>query len=85
MTDSTHFTNLYLLAKKSNAYETYKDYDAWCETQLKAKIKAYILTEEVNTWGRNLYYTSIPKAQNKNSLCMILLNTMELSSYKIEP
>ena len=31
--------NLYLLAKKSNAYETYKDYNAWCATQLKAKIK----------------------------------------------
>ena len=37
--DSTLLTNLYLLAKKSNAYETYKDYDAWCMTQLKAKIK----------------------------------------------
>ena len=37
--DSTCLTNLYFLAKKSNAYKTYKDYDAWCVTQLKAKIK----------------------------------------------
>ena len=37
--DSTHLMNLYLLAKKSDAYETYKDYDAWCATQLKAEIK----------------------------------------------
>ena len=37
--DSTRLTNLYLLAKKSDACETYKDYDAWCATQLKAKIK----------------------------------------------
>jgi transposase InsO family protein len=37
--DKTRFTNLYLLAKKSEAFESYKDYKAWCSTQLNAHIK----------------------------------------------
>jgi hypothetical protein len=37
--DKTWFTNLYLLAKKSKAFESYKDYEAWCFTQLNAHIK----------------------------------------------
>ena len=37
--DRTRLTNLYLLAKKSNAFESYKDYEAWCNTQLDAKVK----------------------------------------------
>ena len=37
--DKTRFTNLYLLAKKSDAFESYKDYEAWCSTQLDARIK----------------------------------------------
>ena len=37
--DKTRFTNLYLLAKKSDAFESYKTYEAWCSTQLDARIK----------------------------------------------
>jgi hypothetical protein len=37
--DKTWFTNLYLLAKKSEAFKSYKDYEAWCFTQLNAHIK----------------------------------------------
>ena len=39
MDDKTQFTNLYLLAKKSNAFKSYKNYKAWCYTQLDAHIK----------------------------------------------
>ena len=39
MDDRTCFMNLYLLVKKSNAFESYKDYEAWCDTQLNAKVK----------------------------------------------
>jgi hypothetical protein len=37
--DKTRFTNLYLLAKKSEAFKSYKDFKAWCSTQLNAHIK----------------------------------------------
>jgi hypothetical protein len=39
--DRTRLTNLYLLAKKSHAFESYnlKDYEAWCTTQLDKKVK----------------------------------------------
>ena len=37
--DKTRLTNLYFLAKKSDSFESYKDYEAWCDTQLGAKIK----------------------------------------------
>ena len=37
--DSTHLTNLHLLAKKSDAPDAYKEYEAWCETQLKKHIQ----------------------------------------------
>ena len=37
--DRMRLTNLYLLAKKSNAFESYKDYEAWCDTQLDTKVK----------------------------------------------
>jgi len=37
--DKTRLTNLYFLAKKSDAFKSYKDYEAWCDTQLGAKIK----------------------------------------------
>jgi len=36
--DSTWLTTIYLLAKKSQVFESYKDYEAWCDTQMKAKI-----------------------------------------------
>jgi len=36
--DSTRLTTIYLLAKKSEVFESYKDYEAWCDTQMKAKI-----------------------------------------------
>ena len=32
-------THLYLLRAKSDAFQTYKEYEAWCQTQLDAKIK----------------------------------------------
>lgn len=35
----TRLTHLYLVAKKNEAFELYKDYEAWCSTQLGAKIK----------------------------------------------
>ena len=37
--DKTWLTHLYLLAKKNEAFESYKDYKAWCSTQLGVKIK----------------------------------------------
>jgi hypothetical protein len=37
--DKTRLTNIYFLAKKSGAFDSYKDYEAWCGTQLDAKIK----------------------------------------------
>ena len=52
--DKTCFTNLYLLAKKSDAFESYKNYEAWCSTQLDACIKLFILIKEVNIWEGNL-------------------------------
>lgn len=64
------FSNLYLLAKKSDAFESYKDYEAWCSTQLDAHIKFYTLTEVANILERNLHYTFNPREQNKNLLSM---------------
>ena len=37
--DKTRLTNLYFLAKKSDSFKSYKDYEAWCDTQLGAKIR----------------------------------------------
>jgi hypothetical protein len=37
--DKTQLTNIYLLAKKSDTLESYKNYEAWCDTQLGAKVK----------------------------------------------
>jgi hypothetical protein len=37
--DKTRLTNIYFLAKKSGAFDSYKDYEAWVDTQLDAKIK----------------------------------------------
>ena len=37
--NNTQLTNLYLMAKKSEAFKSYKDYEAWCLTQLNACIK----------------------------------------------
>jgi len=37
--DKTRLTNLYFLAKKSDTLKSYKDYEAWCDTQLGAKVK----------------------------------------------
>ncbi|PPQ83632.1 hypothetical protein CVT26_000950 [Gymnopilus dilepis] len=37
--DKTRLTNLYLLAKKSDAFEAYKAYEAWVSTQLGARVK----------------------------------------------
>lgn len=34
-----HLTHLYLLHAKSNTFNTYKEYEAWCKTQLNAKIQ----------------------------------------------
>ena len=39
MDDKTRFTNLYLLVKKSDAFESYSNYEAWCYTQLDTHIK----------------------------------------------
>ena len=37
--DKTQLTNIYLLAKKNDAFESYKDYEAWCRTQLDVPVK----------------------------------------------
>ena len=37
--DMSHLTHLYLLHAKSDAFSTYKQYEAWCMTQLDSKIK----------------------------------------------
>ena len=37
--DMSRLTHLYLLRTKSDAFETYKEYEAWCRTQLDAKVK----------------------------------------------
>ena len=37
--DKTRLTHLYLLRKKDEAFNSYKDYEAWVNTQLSAKIK----------------------------------------------
>jgi hypothetical protein len=37
--DKTRLTNIYLLAKKNDACESYKDYEAWCCTQLDMPVK----------------------------------------------
>ena len=37
--DKTCLTHLYLLWKKDEAFATYKEYEAWVNTQLSAKIK----------------------------------------------
>ena len=37
--DRTCLTNLYFPVKKSNAFEFYKDYEVWCNTQLNTKVK----------------------------------------------
>ena len=37
--DCTCFTHLYLLRAKSDTFESYKEYDAWCMTQLGVQIK----------------------------------------------
>ena len=42
----SHLTHLYPLCAKSEAFTTYKEYKAWCQTQLDAKIKVLHLD-----WG----------------------------------
>jgi hypothetical protein len=37
--DKTRLTNIYLLAKKNDAFDSYKDYEAWCQTQLNVPVK----------------------------------------------
>ena len=37
--DKTRLTNIYLLAKKNDTFESYKDYKAWCRTQLDVPVK----------------------------------------------
>ena len=37
--DKTQLTNIYLLVKKNDAFESYKDYKAWCRTQLDVPVK----------------------------------------------
>jgi transposase InsO family protein len=37
--DKTHLTHLYLLQNKSDAFTSYKDYEAWCDTHLDARVK----------------------------------------------
>jgi hypothetical protein len=37
--NKTRLTNIYLLAKKSDTLESYKNYEAWCNMQLGAKVK----------------------------------------------
>ena len=37
--DKTRLTHLYLLWKKDEAFATYREYEAWVNTQLSAKIK----------------------------------------------
>ena len=37
--DMSHLTHLYLLCAKSDTFSTYKEYKAWCKTQLDAQIK----------------------------------------------
>ena len=37
--DKTCLTHLYLLQKKDEVFDTYKEYEAWVDTQLSAKIK----------------------------------------------
>jgi hypothetical protein len=39
MDDATRLTHLYLLRTKDEAFKTYKEYEAWCQTQLDARIK----------------------------------------------
>ena len=39
MDDKTRLTHLYLLRKKDEVFATYKEYEAWVNTQLSAKIK----------------------------------------------
>jgi len=39
--DKTRLTNLYFLAKKDEAFASYKEYDAWCNTQLGAHVKIF--------------------------------------------
>jgi hypothetical protein len=52
----TCFTNLYLLAKKSKAFDFYKDYKAWCSTQLDAHIKILHSDRGEKNLGRNSHY-----------------------------
>ena len=37
--DATRLTHLYLLWTKDEAFRTYKEYEAWSQTQLDARIK----------------------------------------------
>jgi hypothetical protein len=37
--DKTHLTHLYLLRNKSDAFASYKEYEAWCNTHLDARMK----------------------------------------------
>ena len=37
--DKTRLTCLYLLRNKSNAFTSYKEYEAWCDTHLDARVK----------------------------------------------
>lgn len=37
--DKTQLTHLYLLKEKSKTFNAYKEFEAWCDTHLKAKIK----------------------------------------------
>jgi len=37
--DATRFTHLYLLRAKSDTFDAYQKYEAWCNTQLDARVK----------------------------------------------
>jgi GAG-pre-integrase domain len=52
--DSTCLTvHLHLLAKKSDAPEAYKEYEAWCETQMKKPVRLLHSDHSGEYMGRN--------------------------------
>ncbi|PPQ83602.1 hypothetical protein CVT26_001384 [Gymnopilus dilepis] len=66
--DCTRLTHIYLLAQKSEAFQSYKDYEAWVDTQLGAKVKVLHSDRGGEYMGKEftLYLNSKGTAQKLN-------------------
>ena len=69
--------NIYLLAKKNDAFESYKDYETWCQTQLDGPVKILHSDRGGEYLGQEFILYQIPKERSRNSPYMTHHSIME--------